>query len=50
MMFLLLSKSFHLFGLSVGMLLFSSCLSLGGFTPLAAQENPYIVVYDHNLE
>jgi hypothetical protein len=21
-----------------------------GFTPLAAQENPYIVVYDHNLE
>ena len=50
MMFLLLSKSFHLFGLSIGTLLLSSCLSLAGFSPLAAQENPYIVVYDHNLE
>ena len=50
MMPLLLSKSFHLFGLSIGTLLLSSCLSLAGFSPLAAQENPYIVVYDHNLE
>jgi len=50
MMSLLLSKSFHLFGLSIGTLLLSSCLSLVGFTPLAAQENPYIVAYDHNLE
>ena len=50
MMPLLLSKSFHLFGLSIGTLLLSSCLSLAGFSPLAAQENPYIVAYDHNLE
>jgi len=50
MMPLLLSKSFHLFGLSIGTLLLSSCLSLAGFSLLAAQENPYIVVYDHNLE
>jgi len=50
MMPLLLSKSFYLFGLSIATLLLSSCLSLAGFAPLAAQENPYIVVYDHNLE
>ena len=50
MMPLLLSKSFYLFGLSVATLLLSSCLSLAVFSPLAAQENPYIVVYDHNLE
>ena len=45
-----LSKSFHLFGLSIGTLLLSSCLSLACVSPLAAQENPYIVAYDHNLE
>lgn len=42
-----LSKSFHLFGLSIGTLLLSSCLRS---SPLEAQENPYIVAYDHNLE
>jgi hypothetical protein len=42
-----LSKSFHLFGLSIGTLLLSSCLRLSN---LEAQENPYIVAYDHNLE
>jgi hypothetical protein len=50
MMPLLLSKSFHLFGLSVATLLLSSCLDLVCSSPLKAQENPYIVVYDHNLE
>ena len=45
-----LSKSFHLFGLSVATLLLSSCLGLVCSSPLKAQENPYIVVYDHNLE
>ena len=49
-MFFLLSKSFHLFGLSIGTLLLSSCLGLVCSSPLEAQENPYIVVYDHNLE
>ena len=44
------SKPFHLFGLSIGTLLLSGCLSLVSFSPLAAQENPYIVAYDHNLE
>ena len=47
MMLFLLSKSFHLFGLSIGTLLLSTCL---GRAPLEAQENPYIVAYDHNLE
>ena len=47
---LLLSKSFHLFGLSIATLLLSSCLGLVCSSPLKAQENPYIVVYDHNLE
>ena len=50
MMPFLLSKSFHLFGLSIGTVLVSSCLSLVRLSPLAAQENPYIVAYDHNLE
>jgi hypothetical protein len=50
MMAFLLSKSFYLFGLSIATLLLSSCLSLVCSSPLAAQENPYIVVYDHNLE
>lgn len=43
-------KSFYLFRVSVGTLLVSGFLSLFSLVSLEAQENPYIVAYDHNLE
>ena len=43
------AKSFYLLRLSIGALLGSGFLSLLAFASLA-QENPYIVAYDHNLE
>jgi len=44
------AKSFHLLRLSIGTLLLSGFLSLLSSASLQAQENPYIVAYDHNLE
>ena len=45
-----LAKSFHLLRVSIGTVLVSGLLSLLALVSLEAQENPYIVAYDHNLE
>jgi len=45
-----LAKSFHLLRVSLGTVLLSGFLSLLALVSLEAQENPYIVAYDHNLE
>jgi len=45
-----LAKSFHLLRVSIGTVLVSGFLSLLALVSLEAQENPYIVAYDHNLE
>src|SRR6201984_2154599 len=50
MMLLLHTKSCRLFVLSVPAVLLTSLDLLGHAIPLQAQENPYIVAYDHNLE
>lgn len=44
------SKSFRFFVLSISSFLLSSFVFLTVPVPLEAQENPYIVAYDHNLE
>src|ERR1700740_3631505 len=49
-MLLLYTKSCRLFVLSVPAVLLTSLDLLGHAIPLQAQENPYIVAYDHNLE
>src|SRR6516165_9258633 len=49
-MALILTKSFYFFRLSRGALLLSGFLFPYSAAPLEAQENPYIVAYDHNLE
>ena len=46
----ILTKSFYFFRLSRGALLLSGFLFICTAAPLEAQENPYIVAYDHNLE
>ena len=45
-----LAKSFHLLRVSIGTVLVSGLLSLLALVSLEAQENPYMVAYDHNLE
>ena len=45
-----LAKSFHLLRVSIGTVLVSGLFSLLALVSLEAQENPYIVAYDHNLE
>ena len=49
-MALILTKSFYFFRLSRGALLLYGFLFPYSAAPLEAQENPYIVAYDHNLE
>src|SRR6201998_4970780 len=49
-MLLLYTKSCRLFVLSVPAVLLTSLSLLVNAIPLQAQENPYIVAYDHNLE
>jgi len=44
------AKSFYLLRVSIGTLLVLGFLSLLSFASLEAQENPYMVAYDHNLE
>ena len=44
------AKSFYLLRVSIGTLLVLGLLSLLSFASLEAQENPYMVAYDHNLE
>lgn len=44
------TKSFRLFALSISTVLLTGLTFLGPTVPLQAQENPYIVAYDHNLE
>jgi len=44
------AKSFYLLRVSIGTLLGLGFLSLLSLASLEAQENPYMVAYDHNLE